>query len=669
MTFRSKVSVIVPNYNHSEYLEERLKTILDQTVPPDELIFIDDASQDDSVKIAKQILESYTIPHRIIINEENSGSVFRQWLKGIDLAIYDLVWIAESDDSVDKNFLYHIKPLFQREDVMAAYGHISYIEPSGKSLTFLDTYYDGLKFASWERTQIISAYKLFSWDFSIKNIVPNVSGMVFVKPILSDKERIRLLNYKFAGDWYLYSLILRGGSLAYHREAKSYFRLLRTSVSHKLFETDLHLKEHRMIIEHLTLEYGISRDVVRAHQKEILKNFPRYTQLQIETGIPVFESHTDVIKICIGAMNFSIGGGEVLPIILANSLKDLGHHVTYLVAKRNESSEKTVRHRLRRDIPVFYLPEIHDLLSFMDHSGFDVISSHCCVLEWEIYNRRVPFKCPYIPTLHGSYEASPDICCNKGFGNYIRNKISKCLYTADKNKAPLLNIGIPEKNFIKVFNTVPDVNTTLINRETFRATHQIPVNAFVILLCSRALPSKGWDIGIEMMKNISNTSERPLYMVLIGDGPYLSEAQRLAKNMTNVLFLGALENASIYFHCCDLGILPTTFSGESFPLVILEYFRARLPVITTDIGDIPNMLVDEPGIILNHQLTKAELVEEVGQCILHLMNDPLSYTKMCENTEIASNRFGKAKFAQQYISTIKNLNPNKFELIPRVITI
>ncbi len=46
-----KISVIVPNYNYEKYLPERVKSILNQTYPLYELIFLDDASTDNSVSI------------------------------------------------------------------------------------------------------------------------------------------------------------------------------------------------------------------------------------------------------------------------------------------------------------------------------------------------------------------------------------------------------------------------------------------------------------------------------------------------------------------------------------------------------------------------------------------------------------------------------------------
>ena len=100
------VSVIIPNYNHARYLEERMQSVLNQTYQNFELIILDDCSPDNGA--SKSIIEKYrSNPHisHIVYNDVNSGSTFKQWYKGLELATGELVWIAESDDACDKNFL------------------------------------------------------------------------------------------------------------------------------------------------------------------------------------------------------------------------------------------------------------------------------------------------------------------------------------------------------------------------------------------------------------------------------------------------------------------------------------------------------------------------------------------------------------------------------------
>lgn len=105
-----KISVIIPNYNHSQYLKQRIDSVLNQTYRDFEVIILDDNSKDNSREIIQHYHGHPKISH-IIYNEVNSGSTFKQWEKGIELANGEYIWIAESDDYCDSNFL---KIMYQR---------------------------------------------------------------------------------------------------------------------------------------------------------------------------------------------------------------------------------------------------------------------------------------------------------------------------------------------------------------------------------------------------------------------------------------------------------------------------------------------------------------------------------------------------------------------------
>lgn len=70
---RATLSVILPNYNHGRYIAEALQAIVDQSLPPLEVIVVDDASTDDSVAV----VESFARRHpcvRLLRNESNIGA-------------------------------------------------------------------------------------------------------------------------------------------------------------------------------------------------------------------------------------------------------------------------------------------------------------------------------------------------------------------------------------------------------------------------------------------------------------------------------------------------------------------------------------------------------------------------------------------------------------------
>ena len=97
-------SVIIPNYNHAGFLEQRIDSVLKQDYGDFEVIIIDDSSTDSSRKIIEQYRNHEKVKH-IIYNETNSKSPFKQWAKGIENAAGEFIWIAESDDIASPEFL------------------------------------------------------------------------------------------------------------------------------------------------------------------------------------------------------------------------------------------------------------------------------------------------------------------------------------------------------------------------------------------------------------------------------------------------------------------------------------------------------------------------------------------------------------------------------------
>lgn len=89
------VSIIMPSYNTSEYVEESIKSVLNQTYTNWELIIVDDCSTDNSEEIIKQFTHDVRI--RFFKNEKNSGAAISR-----NLALREAKgkWIAflDSDD-------------------------------------------------------------------------------------------------------------------------------------------------------------------------------------------------------------------------------------------------------------------------------------------------------------------------------------------------------------------------------------------------------------------------------------------------------------------------------------------------------------------------------------------------------------------------------------------
>lgn len=93
-----RLSVVVPNYNHAEFLPTCLNALLTQSVPPFEVIVIDDGSTDGSLAV----IEEFAARHpnlRAVRNDRNRGVVFTL-NRGLELARGEYVFFPAADDEV-----------------------------------------------------------------------------------------------------------------------------------------------------------------------------------------------------------------------------------------------------------------------------------------------------------------------------------------------------------------------------------------------------------------------------------------------------------------------------------------------------------------------------------------------------------------------------------------
>ena len=98
-----KVSIIVPVYNVEKYIEKNIKSLINQTLDNIELIFINDGSPDNSLKILKEYQEKYRDKNIIIIDKQNEG-VWKGRIDGIKKSTGKYITFVDSDDYVEPDF-------------------------------------------------------------------------------------------------------------------------------------------------------------------------------------------------------------------------------------------------------------------------------------------------------------------------------------------------------------------------------------------------------------------------------------------------------------------------------------------------------------------------------------------------------------------------------------
>jgi len=102
-----KVSILIPIYNASGFIEKCAESVFSQTFESIEYIFVDDCTPDDSIQKLNQVLERF--PHRkkavtVLRNNKNEGiSYSRQ--RAFDVATADYFLAMDSDDWIEPDMI------------------------------------------------------------------------------------------------------------------------------------------------------------------------------------------------------------------------------------------------------------------------------------------------------------------------------------------------------------------------------------------------------------------------------------------------------------------------------------------------------------------------------------------------------------------------------------
>ncbi|WP_179319489.1 glycosyltransferase family 2 protein [Winogradskyella helgolandensis] len=203
------VSVILPNYNHEAFLQERLDSIFNQTYQNYEVIILDDCSTDNSLKILDRYKYHTKVSH-FIVNTTNSGSPFKQWKKGLDLAQGDYIWIAESDDFCDFNFLE---------------SQLDYLKNVDVTVSETLTYCKGIKPKEVLHPLFKTGESQVLTNDTILNCpILNVSAVVFKAVDREQLKKCFFNEFNIIGDRVFYHEFFYNRSFTLNRESTSYFR-------------------------------------------------------------------------------------------------------------------------------------------------------------------------------------------------------------------------------------------------------------------------------------------------------------------------------------------------------------------------------------------------------------------------------------------------------------
>jgi UDP-glucose:(heptosyl)LPS alpha-1,3-glucosyltransferase len=352
---------------------------------------------------------------------------------------------------------------------------------------------------------------------------------------------------------------------------------------------------------------------------------------------PAGAGRTLKIAVVVRVYSSTGGGLERHAIAVVEGLIRRGHEV-HLYAQRWEEPEHPHLHYHR--VPVVWKPSW--LRALMFHRGvnrclkgthFDIVlgmgvvmfsPQHVYGLDGGLMAEWLPVRYPLRPVRYLMLLLRPVLLVNWLLERQLlRGHVSRLITYSSINKAEATrHYGVPSDR-ISVIHNGYDPRRFQAPRESairkdMQKRYGLPEDATVLLFVAQDFLRKGLDCLIKALPPVMRKNPRT-WLVVVGKekpGKFLAIARREGVDR-RIIFAGATDVIEDYYAMADALVFPTRF--DPFPLVCLEAMACGLPVITTRVNGVSDIIRDG---INGYVIESPEDLETLTERICRLL-DPV----------------------------------------------
>jgi len=267
-----KISIALCTYNGEKYLEEQLRSLLNQTRRPDEIVISDDGSKDSTLSMIERMQAETSIPLRIYKHEANLG-VFKNFPFAISACSGDIIFTCDQDDywmpqKLEKHMAIHeqypeTELVYSNADVV--YNTLDhYLYPLWEPKTIQDSEHGqaSQKSLVYKGRSIAGCCMSFKKDF-FENILPIPDGVYHDDWIATSASLAghiigipeSLIKYRQHGNNVVG--IIRGRKLSYY---KSLFTNVKFYFESDRYIYDRHRKVYTAMLNHPFLSQYVNKE-------------------------------------------------------------------------------------------------------------------------------------------------------------------------------------------------------------------------------------------------------------------------------------------------------------------------------------------------------------------------------------------------------------------------
>lgn len=285
------------------------------------------------------------------------------------------------------------------------------------------------------------------------------------------------------------------------------------------------------------------------------------------------------------------------------------------------------------DLPFKYdFRGVFKLVKLINSNNYDIVHVHLFPADImvAVASLFTDKDTKFIFTEHNIYNRRRSIIFYKPIDKFVYSRYRKIICVSEKVEESLVGyLKELESKTIVIRNGIP-VPDRKFDVEAKKE--------YDILCVARLEEAKGIDILLKAVAILKEKSNLSLNVAVVGDGSKRDELLSLNENLglgDTVYFLGVRKDVSNLMNTSKIFVLPSRWEG--LPMVILEAMAHGLPVISTPVGGIPEVVKNrENGI-----LVPKEDPNSLSKAILEVLNDSELLRKLSKNAY---------EFVKQYYS-------------------
>ena len=343
----------------------------------------------------------------------------------------------------------------------------------------------------------------------------------------------------------------------------------------------------------------------------------------------------------------SVGGSGVIATELGKLLAEKGHEIhfisTSLPFRLNKMYHNVYYHQVEVNsysvfqYPPYDLALASKMAEVIQREKLDIMHVHyaiphavCAILAKQMSGTNVKI----VTTLHGT-----DITV-LGYDPSLTNLIKYGIEQSDVVTAVSRSLAqqtreviAPDKEIQTVYNFIDERDYHKMDSVYLREEYGISKNEKVMIHVSNFRSVKRVP---DIVRTFHLTLEKiPAKLLLVGDGPEMTVVFKLVHDLgieDKVLFLGKQDNLAELYSISDVILLLS--EKESFGLVLLEAMACEVPAIGTNIGGIPEVIVDgETGYLCevgDVQTAASRAIQLLSNAELHQQFSKAAFKRMNE---------------------------------------